>query len=57
MPIFFGVMLVPLWKGVGPALPWLVAGLVSLVVHAFVPGYVFIIVGALAGVATGMLMK
>ncbi|KAB0264350.1 AzlC family ABC transporter permease [Microvirga brassicacearum] len=57
MPIFFGVMLVPLWKGARPALPWLVAGLVSLLVHAFVPGYVFIIVGALAGVATGMLMK
>ncbi|MGO4524978.1 AzlC family ABC transporter permease [Microvirga sp. 2MCAF35] len=57
MPIFFGVMLVPLWKGAKPALPWLVAGLVSLVVHAFVPGYVFIIVGALAGVAAGMLIE
>ena len=40
-----------------PALPWLVAGLVSLVVHALVPGYVFIIAGALAGVATGMLLE
>ena len=57
MPIFFGVMLVPLWKGAKPALPWLVAGLVSLVVHALVPGYVFIIAGALAGVAAGMLIE
>jgi predicted branched-subunit amino acid permease len=57
MPIFFGVMLVPLWKGARPALPWLVAGLVSLIVHALVPGYVFIIAGALAGVAAGMLIE
>lgn len=57
MPIFFGVMLVPLWKGAKPALPWLVAGAVSLVVHALVPGYAFIIVGALAGVAAGMLIE
>ena len=57
MPIFFGVMLVPLWKGAKPALPWLVAGLVSLIVHALVPGYVFIIAGALAGVIAGMLIE
>jgi predicted branched-subunit amino acid permease len=57
MPIFFGVMLVPLWKGAKTALPWLVAGLVSLVVHALVPGYVFIIAGALAGVAAGILVE
>lgn len=57
MPVFFGVMLVPLWKGVRPALPWLVAGAVSLVVHALVPGYAFIIAGALAGVAAGMVLE
>jgi predicted branched-subunit amino acid permease len=57
MPVFFGVMLVPLWKGAKPALPWLVAGLVSLIVHAVVPGYVFIIAGALAGVIAGMLIE
>ena len=57
MPIFFGVMLVPLWKGARTALPWLVAGLVALIVHALVPGYVFIIAGALAGVAAGMLIE
>jgi predicted branched-subunit amino acid permease len=57
MPIYFGAMLVPLWKGMRPALPWLAAGLVALVVHALVPGYVFIIAGALAGVATGMAIE
>jgi len=57
MPIFFGVMLVPLWKGAKPALPWLIAGLVSLLVYTFVPGYLFIVAGALAGVATGMLLE
>ncbi|MBZ6076186.1 AzlC family ABC transporter permease [Microvirga puerhi] len=57
MPIFFSVMLVPLWKGAKPALPWLVAGLVSLIVHALMPGYVFIIAGALAGVIAGMVME
>jgi predicted branched-subunit amino acid permease len=57
MPVFFGVMLVPLWKGAKPALPWLVAGLVSLIVHALVPGYLFIIAGALAGVVAGMLIE
>ncbi|WP_246529277.1 AzlC family ABC transporter permease [Microvirga zambiensis] len=57
MPIFFGVMLVPLWKGTRAALPWLVAGVVALIVHALVPGYVFIIAGALAGVAAGMLIE
>ena len=57
MPVFFGMMLVPLWKGMKPALPWLVAGLVALVVHALVPGYLFILAGALAGVAAGMLIE
>jgi predicted branched-subunit amino acid permease len=57
MPIFFGVMLVPLWKGAKPALPWIIAGLVSLIVHALVPGYLFIIAGALAGVIAGMLIE
>jgi len=57
MPIFFGVMLVPLWKGARVALPWLVAGVVALIVHALVPGYLFIIAGALAGVTAGMLIE
>jgi 4-azaleucine resistance transporter AzlC len=57
MPLIFAVMLVPLWKGARSALPWLTAGAVSLIVHAFVPGYVFIVAGALAGVIVGMLIE
>ncbi|WP_134494091.1 AzlC family ABC transporter permease [Microvirga pakistanensis] len=57
MPIFFSAMLVPLWKGVRPALPWLVAGAVSFVTHALVPGYGYIVAGALAGVIAGMLIE
>jgi predicted branched-subunit amino acid permease len=57
MPIFFSAMLVPLWKGVRPALPWFVAGLVALAVHWLVPGYAFILAGALAGAVAGALLE
>ena len=57
MPIFFCSMLVPVGKGPKPALSWVVAGGVALAVHMLVPGYVFIIAGALAGVAVGMLIE
>jgi predicted branched-subunit amino acid permease len=53
MPIFFAAMLVPLWKGVRPALPWMVAGIVGVGVSAVGGGYLFIVAGALAGAATG----
>jgi predicted branched-subunit amino acid permease len=55
MPIYFSAMIVPLWKGLGPALPWLVAAIVALAVHAVTPGYLFIVAGALAGALTGAL--
>jgi predicted branched-subunit amino acid permease len=57
MPIFFSAMLVPLWKGFGPARPWAVAGAVALAVEAAIPGYLFIVAGALAGALTGALLK
>jgi predicted branched-subunit amino acid permease len=57
MPIFFAAMLVPLWKGWRPAVPWAVAGAVALAVHALVPGYAFIIAGALAGAAAGAVFE
>ena len=53
MPIFFAAMLVPLWKGWRPARPWAAAAGVALIVHALVPGYTFIVAGALAGAAAG----
>jgi predicted branched-subunit amino acid permease len=54
MPVFFSAMLVPLWKGPRLALPWAFGGLVALAVQAFVPGYSFIIAGALAGALAGV---
>jgi 4-azaleucine resistance transporter AzlC len=56
MPIFFCTMLVPLWKGARPALPWLVAALVAIAVHLTMTGYLFIIAGALAGVAAAIVI-
>ena len=53
MPIFFVAMLVPLWRGPRRAIPWAVAGLVALLVQILVPGFWFIIAGALAGALCG----
>lgn len=53
MPIFFAVMLAPMWKGARAALPWIAAGATALLVSALFEGYAFIIVGALAGALAG----
>lgn len=53
MPAFFVVMLVPLWRGARAALPWAAAGIVSLAVSWLVPGYWFIVAGAVAGSLAG----
>jgi predicted branched-subunit amino acid permease len=53
MPIFFVMMLVPMWRGPRAARPWVVAAVVSLAVQALVPGYLFIVAGALAGAVAG----
>ncbi len=52
MPVFFAVMLVPLWKGRRAAVPWAVAGLVALVASRLLPGHLFILCGAMAGMLT-----
>jgi predicted branched-subunit amino acid permease len=57
MPIYFAAMIVPLWKGYGPALPWVVAGLVAVAVQQVGGGYAFIVAGALAGAVTGALLR
>lgn len=58
LPIFFATMLVPLWRGVrAAALPWGVAGVVALATQALVPGYAFIVAGALSGAITGALVR
>ena len=49
MPVFFAIMLVPLWKGRRAAVPWVVAGLVALVASRLLPGHLFILCGAVSG--------
>jgi predicted branched-subunit amino acid permease len=56
MPIFFVAMLVPLWRGMRKAVPWAIAGAVALTVQAMVPGYWYMIAGALAGSIAGGLI-
>jgi predicted branched-subunit amino acid permease len=52
IPTFFAALLVPAWKGARHAVPWAVSGLVAVAVQALVPGYWFMVAGALAGAAT-----
>lgn len=57
LPVFFGAMLVPLWRGRKAALPWAVAGVVSVVAARLIPGHWFILVGALAGMGFAALQS
>ena len=52
MPAFFVAMLVPLWRGPRGALPWVVAGMIALLVAELAGGWWFIVAGALAGCLT-----
>lgn len=56
MPIYFAVMLVPIWKGPRAGLPWLVSGIVGLGFSHFIGGYLHILIAALAGAITGAFM-
>jgi predicted branched-subunit amino acid permease len=53
VPIYFVAMLVPIWPGARRGLPWFVAGAVALAVERLVPGWWFVICGALAGAFCG----
>ena len=53
LPIFFAAMFVPLWRGARRAIGWVIAGAVALVVSYVVPGWWFIVVGALTGSIVG----
>jgi predicted branched-subunit amino acid permease len=53
LPIFFAAMFVPLWRGARRAIGWAIAGLVALAVSYVVPGWWFIVVGALTGSVVG----
>jgi predicted branched-subunit amino acid permease len=53
IPAFFAAMLVPLWRGRRRAIPWVIAGAVAYAVSLMVPGWWFIIAGAIAGSVAG----
>mgnify|MGYP000044066134 FL=1 len=55
MPTAIFVALVAgLWRGKDDALPWLAAGIVSILVHAFMPGPWYVPLGAMAGLIAGL---
>ena len=56
MPLFFVLMLVPMWKGNRDLVPWLVAAAVATLIWLAVPGYAFIVCGAVAGAVTAAMM-
>jgi len=53
MPIFFSAMLIPLWRGPRRSIPWVVAGVVALIVQQLIGGWWFIVAGAVAGSVAG----
>jgi predicted branched-subunit amino acid permease len=53
LPIFFVAMLVPLWRGARGAIPWAIAGATALAAQFLIPGYWYIVIGALAGAISG----
>jgi predicted branched-subunit amino acid permease len=53
VPIYFVARMVPIWRGPRRAIPWAVAGAVALLVERVVPGWWFIVCGALAGAIAG----
>lgn len=53
LPIFFAAMFVALWRGARRAVGWVIAGVVALIVSYLVPGWWFIVVGALTGSVVG----
>ncbi|MES2907516.1 MAG: AzlC family ABC transporter permease [Pseudomonadota bacterium] len=55
--LFFASLLVPMWKGVAHARPWMVAAVVAAIAYFILPGSYYIVIGALAGAAAGALLK
>lgn len=49
LPIFFIVLLLPLWRGGRPAIPWAIAGAAALLAAEFIPGWWYIVIGAISG--------
>lgn len=57
LPSFFVAMLVPMWRGPKPAVAWAVAGATALIVAELLPGWWFIMAGAVAGSIAGGLSR
>jgi predicted branched-subunit amino acid permease len=53
LPIFFAAMFVPLWRGARRAIGWVVAGIVALAASYLLPGWWFMVIGALTGSIAG----
>jgi predicted branched-subunit amino acid permease len=53
LPIFFVAMLVQLWRGPRRAIGWVVAGVVGLIASFLLPGFWFIVIGAVVGSIVG----
>ncbi len=53
VPAFFIAMLLPNWRGRREAVGWGVAAAVAIVVSFLLPGWWFIVIGALAGALAG----
>jgi predicted branched-subunit amino acid permease len=53
VPIFFAAMFVPMWRGVRRAAGWAIAGAVALIAYFLIPGWWFIVIGALTGSIAG----
>ena len=53
LPVFFTVILVPLWRGARAAVPGAVAGMAALVAARYLPGSWYLIAGAVTGAITG----
>jgi predicted branched-subunit amino acid permease len=53
LPVFFAAMLIPLWSGARRAVGWGVAGIVAVAAQQVLPGYWFIIIGAVSGALAG----
>jgi predicted branched-subunit amino acid permease len=53
LPIFFSAMLVQIWRGRRRAIGWVIAGVVALVAAQVIPGWWFIVIGAIVGSVAG----
>ena len=56
MPAFFAALLVPWYRSVPRAIPWVISGIVAVVVDWLTSGYWFMIAGAVAGCASAVVI-